>query len=78
MNLRFQGAEQEYLYDLFSTIKHTLFQYDIISYNHTSYTLPTSQQQLTRDFKRIFKVFLHNNQPQIITETYQNISKKTG
>ena len=74
-NSIFQGTGQESLYDLFSTINHTFLQYEITSYNHTSYYLPTSQQQHTRDLKGLLKLFLNNDQPQILLETYQEKSE---
>ena len=52
-----EGTEKDFLKDLFSTINHSFFQYNSISYNHTSASPTTSWQHLTKGEPGKFDLF---------------------
>ena len=65
MKLSFQGSGKDYIYDIFSKTNHIFFQYNSISYNHTSATPKTSQKHTTRDWTGLSKGYLIKNKNNI-------------
>ena len=77
MNIIFQVTGQKSVYDIFSTISHSLFQYNSISYNETSAAPPTSQKQLTRECTGLFEGYMIKNQPhKILSNRLLNTASK--